>query len=119
MSLLSSAELVQMRETADQALPGTAVFMQPQRVSDGQGGETWAYVAAGTVAARLASSGGEELELAGRLGVLRPYTLTVPADTALDETYRVQFGTTVVEIKSVMTMDPWEISRRCVVEEIG
>ena len=121
---LSSAELVQMRDALNLSLPGTAVLQSKTATADGQGGQAWTYAAAGTVDARLAPiartrASEPEVALAARLGMINPYVLTIPANTSIDETYRAVFDSVTYEVRAVMPRVPWEISRRCLVDEVS
>lgn len=53
MSLLTAADLVFMRDTQEEALPGTVVIERYALTSDGQGGKHEAWTAAGTVEGRI------------------------------------------------------------------
>lgn len=117
---LSTAELVQMRHTADAYLAGTAVIHTATKTSDGQGGYTWAYAASGTVAARLSPEqlrGGENA-VGSRVAEVAPWILTVPASTSIDEDDRVVYNTVTYEVSEVLTWTPWEISRRVRLTEV-
>lgn len=120
MLTLSAGELVQMRATADTALPGTAILLVPTDVSDSQGGFTRTYAASGTVAARLAysASKGGEPAVAGRIAEVSPWILTIPAATTITEVYRVQYDSVTYEVDEVLTWIPWEISRRVRLSEV-
>lgn len=118
---LSGAELVLMRGELNVSLPGTAVLQSKTAAADGQGGQVWTYAAAGTVDARLSplGKGSPEVEMAARLGVVDPYVLTVASETSIDETYRVVYNSLTYEVRAVMPRVPWEISRRCLVDEVA
>lgn len=117
---LSAGELSSMRHTSDVYLAGTAVIQAATRTSDGQGGETWAYAASGTVAARLAPEGlrGGENTVGGRVAEVSPWILTVPFDTTIDEDDRVVFAAVTYEVSEVLTRTPEEIARRVRVVEV-
>jgi len=61
-------------------------FLEPNRVSDGYGGETTGYVERFCVAARLQPRMGSEAVIASRLQGIQPYTMTVRSSS---ETRRV------------------------------
>ena len=117
---LAEAELVQMRHTVDEYLPGTAVIHPATRTADGQGGQTWAYAAASTVDARLAPHEGDETLLASRLAERQPYTLTVPKGTTIDEDDRVVYSGVTYEIISRRSdvEAPWNLCIRATVARI-
>lgn len=120
-SALSEWELVEMRETLNTTLPGTAVILRRTATSDGQGGQLWDYAAAGTVASRLSpipSLRQAEDEVAGRVAELSAWILTVPAHTDIDELDRVTFNNFTYEVSNVLSRVPWEISRRVRLEKV-
>ena len=118
---LASGELVKMRGELDQTLPGTAVIHTATRTADGQGGQTWAYAATGTVDARLSPEGnrGGEPIVGSRTAEVSPWILTVPQATAIDEDDRVVYDSVTYEVSEVLTRVPWEISRRVRVVEVN
>lgn len=117
---LSSGEIAQMRVTVNAALPGTAVIMAAARASDGQGGQTWTYAAAGTVSARLSPEGlrGGEPVVGERIAEISTWILTLPAHTTIDEDDRVVYAGVTYEISEVLTRAPWELGRRVRVVEV-
>lgn len=117
---LTPGELTQMRATVNSYLAGTAVLLQPAFVSDGQGGQTSSFAAAGTVTARLAPEmlRGQERELAGRVAEVSYWILTLPAHTTIDETWRVEYDAVTYEVEEVMTRVPEELGRRVRLREI-
>lgn len=117
---LSSAELKQCRDIADQYLPGTAILLSQTTVSDGQGGYVDSYAASGTVDARLAFEKlrGGEAAVAGRLAEVGSWILTVPANSSLEETGRVTFNSVTYDVVEVLTRTPEEVSRRIRLKEV-
>lgn len=117
---LTQGEIATMRSTVDSYLAGTAVLLQPAVVSDGQGGYTDSFTAAGTVDARLAPEmlRGQERELAGRVAEVSYWILTLPASTAIAETWRVTYDQVTYEVEEVMTRVPEELARRVRLREI-
>ena len=117
---LSTAELVQMRHTADAYLPGTAVIHTATKAGDGQGGYTWTYAATGTVDARLSPEmlRGDEATVGSRVAEVSPWILTVPNGTSIDEDDRVVYNTVTYEVSEVLRWTPWEISRRVRLTEV-
>lgn len=109
-----------MRHTSDVYLAGTAIIHTAARTSDGQGGETWAYAASGTVDARLAPEGlrGTEGAVGGRVAEVSPWILTLPSGTTVDEDDRVVYDGVTYEVSEVLTRVPEEIARRVRVVEV-
>ena len=121
MLKLSTGEILQARTELEQTLPGTAILQSRTTVADGQGGYTQTFAAASTVVCRLSPTEmqGSEGELAGRVAEVSSWMLTLPAETAIDETYRVQYsGGATFEVVEVMTRTPWELSRRVRLMEV-
>ena len=120
--MLTSGEISLMRDTIEQALPGTAVIQTATRASDGQGGWIPAYTASGTVAARLSPEGqlrGDEPEIAGRIGEVTYLILTVPAETTIAADDRVVYDGDTFEVTEIRDRTPWELSRRVRVVQVN
>lgn len=117
---LTAGELTQMRATVDSYLAGTAVLLEPSFVSDGQGGQTSTFTAAGTADARLAPEmlRGQERELAGRVAEVSYWILTLPAGTTVAETWRVTYDQMTYEVEEILTRVPEELGRRVRLREI-
>ena len=111
---LTPWEIHTARETSDAFLPGTAVIQSKTKTSDGQGVETLAYAASGTVDARLAADNTQPQagEIASRTATSTSWILTIPAATAILNTDRVVFDSVTYEVLSIMTRTPEEIARR-------
>jgi head-tail adaptor len=111
---LTPWEIHTARETSDAFLPGTAIIQTKTKTSDGQGGETWAYAASGTVDARLAAENTQPRsgEIASRSATATSWVLTIPAATTITNTDRVVFDSITYEVLSIMTRTPEEIARR-------
>lgn len=95
MDLLSPADLEGMRATAAEALDTTAVIQTQQFASDGGGGGTTSWVAAGTVACRIAPiTAGFSGESVGgdRLNTETEVMVTFPAETSIDHNAQIVSG---------------------------
>jgi len=78
--MLSATELAAAQAAAAAALPDTATVERPTMASDGAGGQTVAWQAAGSYAARLAPAGAEdERQMAGRMTATCLWRITLPA----------------------------------------
>lgn len=92
MTLLTEGELEAMRATASEALDGSAVVRTQTFVSDGGGGGTTVWTAAGTFACRIAPLSGSD-ELAGeRVTSGSEVLITLPAETAVDHNAQIVSG---------------------------
>jgi SPP1 family predicted phage head-tail adaptor len=87
--LLTTAELNSMRATAAEALPGTAVIQTFAQVSDGGGGYTETWTAAGTVDCRMAPIGGSEREMADRISADAEFVFTLPTTASVTTNSRL------------------------------
>ncbi len=118
---LTGADLVWMREQLAELLPDTAIILRAEDVSDGAGGRTTVWTAAGTVAARLdpaTQSISQQMELlALRPALLTSYLLTVPYDADLRAHDRVQVGSTVYTVIGLWREQhaDWRVCRRAIV----
>lgn len=119
MQTLSASELAAMRATAEDALPDTAVIWTVTNVSDGQGGMTATWAAAGTADCRISPSGtGSERELASRLSSVSPWYITLPQGTAVTVKDRIHVGARVLEVAAIMAPRTWELTRRLIAIEV-
>lgn len=116
MSLLSAGDLASMRTVLDTSLPDTAVIWSRTLASDGQGGRTQTYAAAGTVACRLspisAMSAGSEDVRGDRQAAVADRVLTMPASTTIAATDRVVVASQTFEVTAIHAPRSWELSRR-------
>lgn len=116
---LSSGELTSARNTVNAFLnaAGTAVLYSPTKTSDGQGGYTQGFTAAGTVDARVAAAsvdqfGGQNLRVGERYMEIGSRVMTVPYDTTIDPTYRVVFNSVTYEVVEVYDRTPETLAVR-------
>ena len=116
---LTYNELSGMREVINQLLPQTCNILSPTYNPNGQGGGTTTWgTASASVACRLDVITGMEQVTRG---ALQPYTrsvLSMPYDTTVDETYRIELGSNTYAVKSVNTDQGWIAVRRCELELI-
>lgn len=116
MGLLTTADLDGMRTTLNQSLPDTCVIMRPAVTDDGQGGQTQAYAASGTVACRLSphtsrQTGDEEVRGNRVAGVLeRMITLPNATDVALTDQLHV--GSQTFDVTAIHAPRSYEIDVR-------
>lgn len=117
MTMLSAAELTQMRADLVTLLPDTCNILSVSLAPDGQGGmtETWGTAYA-SVSCRLDPIRGSENVTAANLQDFHAYQLTVPYDTTLTEQNRVVHGGVTYNIVTVGADKSWPISRRARVE---
>jgi SPP1 family predicted phage head-tail adaptor len=109
--MLSASEVARMRTVAEQALPGTAIIQGGSLTSDGGGGWTEGFTAAGTVACRVAPISGSEREEGERISADSQYVLTLPAETAVETDDRIVVAGVTYNVTAVRDRS-WEVTRR-------
>lgn len=109
--MLNDAELNRMRVVAERALPGTAVIYSQQYVSDGGGGGSQTWTAAGTVSCRVAPLGGDERLLGGRISPDADSVITLPWDASVTENSRVVTSAGTFNVEHVRDRD-YELTTR-------
>ncbi len=113
---LSSGELAQMRHTVNAYLAGTIVVQAATKTSDGQGGYSWAYAAAGTYAGRVSPENlrgfADEAIVGMRLAEKTPYVATLASTVTIDEDDRLVYDGVTYEAIAVLTNVPTDIATR-------
>ena len=119
--MLSAADMTAMKATLDASLPDTVTVYRVTRTSDGAGGFSDAWTAAGSaVACRISPAGtGRELAIAHRLEAAAPWVLTLPAVTDVTTKDQLRTSSRTFEVVAVLAARSWEISRRVICEETG
>lgn len=115
--MLTDAELDAMRDTAAQALPGTAIIQSQSVTDDSGGGGSVSWTAAGTVACRVAPMSGNEREIADRIAEDAKWVITLPAETAITTKQRIVAGGGTFNVLAVRAPRSYEITRRVEVGE--
>ncbi len=112
-----TTELASIRADVASVLPDTCVISRLAEVSDGQGGQTQAWAAIGTVACRFVANSGNvraASQAAGQASQVGAYTLTVPHNTDIQfddratvdlEVYRVVFVSDVTDWRAAIRVD--------------
>jgi SPP1 family predicted phage head-tail adaptor len=109
--VLNDAELNRMRVVAAQALPGTAVIYTQAYVSDGGGGGSVTWTAAGTVPCRIAPLNGDERTIGGRISADADSVITFEHDAAITTNSRVVSGGGTYNIEHVRDRS-WNLTVR-------
>lgn len=117
--MLEAADLQSMREDAARALDGTAVYGGGTFVSDGGGGVTTTFVAAGTVACRMAPiAAGEGEQVSGaRLQPDSEVIFTFPAETPVSSNSQIVYSGGTFSVTAVRQRSQ-EITRRVEAKEM-
>lgn len=113
MTMLSAGDVASMRATCQEAMPDTAIIYRRSWASDGGGGGSATFTAAGTVACRLAptTSPGDEEPIADRLAEASHWTIAVPALTDVRQDDRITVSTVTYEVMAVNSPRSWELER--------
>lgn len=109
---LTSAELTMMRDAVNELLPGTASILTLTRTSDGQGGWSDAWAASGTASCRLDNRSKTEALQGGGIQHYTEWVLTVPYDTTVTVSNRVQVDGTQYNILGIDSGKSWPVSLR-------
>ncbi len=109
--MLSQPDLASMRATAERALPGTAVIHGGTLASDGGGGYTETFTAAGTVSCRVAPAGGSEITEGERIMADSTHVITLPAGTTVETDDRIVVAGFTYNVTAVRDRS-WEVTRR-------
>lgn len=116
--MLTAAELDEMRETLEDSLPDTAVIQTSGWVSDGGGGGTTSWTAAGTVPCRVAPLSGEERVEGARVDPDAQYVFTFPWDASVTTDSQVVCSGGTFAVTAAREPRSWELSRRVEAKEI-
>lgn len=112
--MLSAGDLASMRAEAENSLPGTAIIQTKTVTSDGGGGGTASWTAAGTVACRLSPGsdgrgGGERVD-GERITPDAQFVITLPWDASVTEANRLSIDSTIYSVTEVADRD-WQITK--------
>lgn len=118
--MLSDAELAEMRSVQALAQAGTAVITRRTLTSDGMGGFTETWAAAGTVTCRVwpAQESGAERLIADRITEADAWVLTLPYGTDVLADDRISADGRTFEVVAPLP-HTWETARRVVATEVG
>lgn len=125
--MIPDAELVQIRQDAQQLLQGSCSILAKQLVSDGGGGntESWNPVAT-DVPCRIAPVGGGVADTERNTGVGHrvsdetTHVVTLPAGTEIEKTSRIDVdGSGLYQVTLIRTRTFDEFTRRVEVKEVS
>ena len=117
MTPLSNNDLEYMRTSIEGLLPGTCNILSATLASDGAGGMTATWGTVGTaVACRLDAIRGNENIQGASLAPQFSYMMTMPHDTAVVSTNRVEFGAYLFNVVSVNLGQSWNADLRVALE---
>jgi hypothetical protein len=123
VSLLSTAELAEMRATQLEALPDTATILRRSLTSDGRGGQAESYSEAGSAACRISFEGGNKPIMPDSVDGGRPapqerFIVTLPHDADVLETDRLTIGDDTFEIVTSLAARSWQTAKRMLVKRV-
>lgn len=118
---LTAAEIAAMRDDLEDSMPDTCVIQRRSLTTDGQGGKTEAWAAAGTVVCRLSPQGigrGDETSRAERISGEEEWVVTLPALSDVTTTDRLVVLGVTYEPVGLRAVRSWELSRRVTCKRI-
>ena len=118
MSILCDSDLAFFRSAQEAAMPDTLNVVSYTLTSDNMGGFT-AASSAGSASGRIGSTSwqSDERVLAERLGVDKPYFITLPYGTAITEKNRITYNSRTFEVISV-SQGSYGTATRCICREV-
>ena len=118
--VLTSADLTSMRTTINTMMPDTCNIIAGTITSDGQGGytEAWGTAYAGVSCRLDKRNTGREVVSAGAIQTFGTWVLTLPYNTAITSSNRVEHGSVTYSVVHVDTDKSWIASVRAELEEI-
>lgn len=102
--MINASELNEIKNTREENMPETVYVQKKVSVSNGAGGFSESFITESTVDGRIGQLGKtpEEKEIASRMTYVSGYTVVLPSDTVVDETYQLQINGRQFEIKGVI-----------------
>lgn len=116
--MIDSTDLDFMRDAVERLMPSTAYILSVAYTSDGQGGLVEAWGTAGTAACRLDYTSGREYEAGNAVKNYTGWMLTLPHDTAIAVTNRVQVNSATYAVISIDTPKSWNACIRAKLEAV-
>lgn len=120
--MLTTGEVVSLREVANAFLPDSAVIRRPARTTDGAGGYTTADADVATVAVRVAPWGQTPMEsvIAERFQAESLFRLSLPAETDVQPGDRLLVnGTMTYEVVDRLAPRGYEVVRNVAGKRVG
>lgn len=125
--MLTTADILGMRETLDTSLPDTCTVVRSVLTSDSAGGQTVASTVeteyACRISPRLATGTGQlkdaEIEQGGRIVSQAPWLITLPANAIVGETDHIVSGDRRFEVFAVLGRRSNELATLVLVRNIN
>lgn len=119
MTAIDTTMLAAMRSAIAELLPDTCAILSPTNTPDGFGGVTVTWgTATASVACRLDMKQGREAVTGGAVQPFTSYTLSLPWDTTINESWRVLVSSVTYSVTSVNNGQSWQAVKRCDLERI-
>ena len=116
--MLSASDLASARAALEESLPDLAVIKNPSWTSDGRGGGTTTFTAAGTVACRITPLTGDDRVEGERLAADSESLVTVPFDATVDSDSVLEIESRLFSVTNLREPRSWAVSQRIEVKEI-
>ena len=116
--MLSASDLASARAALEESLPDIAIIKNPSWVSDGRGGGTTTFTAAGTVPCRISPLTGDERVEGERISTDSESMVTAPFDAAVESDSVLDIQSRLFAVTSVREPRSWAVSRRIEMKEI-
>ena len=114
--MLRSSDLAWMRDAQERAMPGSVVIERYALTSDGMGGYSEAWTAAGTVTGRIypvQRRGAMESVRGAQVTSETVWFATLPVGTVVDARDRLVYESRSWEIATVNNDEMWQTAVRC------
>lgn len=117
--MLDRFEIDDMRKAIEELLPSTCNILSSTYTSDGAGGGTLTWgTATAAVNCRLDTKGGREQAVDGSLRSFNSLVLSMPYDTEISETNRVEFENDTFLVTNITPADTsWSLVMRVQLEK--
>jgi hypothetical protein len=117
--MLTNSDLAYMRDAIEQLLPDVCNILTVTNAPNGQGGVTETIgTASANIACRLDMSGGREPTQGGAVQQFTSYMLSIPYNTTIDFTNRVEIDSVVYAVTSINDGQSWAAVKRVTLEVI-
>ena len=117
--MLDTSALTYMRESVELLMPDVCNVLAVTEVNNGQGGitETWG-TAYSNVKCRLDMKSGNMPVVGGAVQQFTSYMLSLPYDTVIDATSRVEIDSVTYAVTSINDGQSWNVVKRVTLEAV-
>lgn len=119
MPAIDSAMLLAMRAAISELLPDTCNILTPTNTADSEGGVTTSWGTSGTsIICRLDAKQGREILIGGAIQAYTTYIMSLPYDTTIAQTNRIEHGGATYAVKSINLNQSWKAVFRIELERL-